>query len=157
MTESKPRKNNDYTASAVNLTNHEVYKGMFENLRHWQENKGKLESELKTKNAELYSLLDNCDKEINIVMSDIRLSIDQYGSYQDLERGDYAIKQSTISKSYDAQAFKDNYIKLAPAVIVETVNEKALLGLIKGGLLTEKDLKEKGVTQEAESFRYIIK
>lgn len=34
MTESKPRKNNDYTASAVNLTNHEVYKGMFENGVH---------------------------------------------------------------------------------------------------------------------------
>ena len=157
MTESKTRKATDYTNSAVNLQNHESYIGMFESLRHWQENKAKLESELKAKNTELYGLLEGCDKEIGIIMNDIRLSIDQYGSYQDLEKGWYAVKQRAISKSYDAQAFKDNYIKLAPAVIVETVNEKALQGLIKGGLLTEEELKEKGVTQGSESFRYIIR
>jgi len=43
------------------------------------------------------------------------------------------------------------------ASAVKMVNEKALSGLIKGGLITEADLKTIGVIKESESYRYIIK
>lgn len=157
-TETKGRKNTDYSASAMNLENpKEVLADLHAYhsvLKQLEELKVKMDAciprELSDQLTSLQTQLGGCTEAIK---SDIEI----FGSYQDLEKGWYGIKQRAVSKSFSAQAFKITYPQFTPVVIVETVNEKALAGLIKGGLLTEIDLKEKGITQETESFRFIIK
>ena len=80
-----------------------------------------------------------------------------YGSYQDLDKGWYAVKQRKVSKSYNAEAFEKTYPQFAPAVIIKTVDTTKLNGLIKGGLLAEDDLVDVHIIKESESFAYIIK
>ena len=155
--ETKTKKNTDYSASAVNLTNHECFKGMFLALRDWQEKKAQLEAELKVRNAEIYQLLEGCDKEIFTITNDIKLSIDQYGSYQDLENGIYAVKQRKVSLSYDPKVLRIKHPKEAELVITEIVDSKKLDGLVKGGLLDKGALITEGIAKETESYAYIIK
>lgn len=87
----------------------------------------------------------------------VRDAIDQYGSYQDVEAGEYAVRQVRHKKDYHAEPFMENFPKYAPAVIEQTVNEHALMGLVKGKLIEEDELVSNGVITTSETYAYIVK
>ena len=157
MEETK-RKPTDYSASAVNLGNDfelgERLHGLASLGREMVVVNNAIESaipkELKEKKADLESCIAQA-------ITAIKTDIERLGSYQNLDRLWYAVKQRKVSKSYNPATFENLYPRYAPAVIVKAVDEKKLLGLIKGGLLTEGELKENQVLTETESFAYIIK
>ena len=155
MEEIKVKKNIDYSASAVNLGDYEpvkvalnVYKGL--------ETKAAV-CRLKLEETPEWIELEKISNQLNELKQEVKEAIDECGSYQDVENGWYAVKQRKESKSYLPEPFAKNFEKYAPAVIVETINVKALEGLIKGKLITEEELDKAGVIQRAESFAYIIK
>lgn len=150
--------NVDYSNSAVNLTNPPQ---VVESLLAQRERQLRLADLQDKMNAcipnELKVELANLQKEIATENEGIKGYIDTFGSYQDLERGMYAVKQRKVSVSYDPQIFRVQYPAYAPAVIKETVDTAKITGLIKGGLLTPEDLENKGVSMKSESYSYIIR
>ena len=156
-TEQKAKKNPDYSASA-NITNNEVVEDLLNQYINEQ-------VAIQTLNEEMQKLiptemkLDMEQKTGNLEQLNIMLhkAIDEAGSYQDIEAGHYAVKQRKVSKSYDASKFGGWYPQFKDAVIVPSVNLKALQGLIKGGLIKEDSPEMQDITQTSESFVYIIK
>ncbi len=160
MTTEPKRKNTDYSASAVNLTNDYRLGDSLNILRTRQEQLEKLNEEARALiPAELHELIQAAEEMVKQSQGEIRQRIDEFGSFQDLTVGRYAVKQRKVSVSYDAARFKFLYPQYAPAVIVESVDTAKLKGLIKGGLLKEEDLKhpDVAVAKETEGFAYIIK
>lgn len=150
--------NKDYSKSAVNLTNSTKLSLDLEVLERYQKEKTDIEAHIESLiPQDLKDALSNTNQCIGEITRVIKEDIEISGSYQDIQKGWYAIKQRKVSTSYDAGAFETNYPIYSPAVIVHAVNEDALKGLIKGKLISEADLKAKGVTKEAESFQYYIK
>ena len=152
------KKNTDYSASAVKMVNSKVVADLMETLHVLRAD---YDEAIKTRNAsipvELQTKVIETEAAVNGMADTIKSAIEQYGSYQDLDKGWYAVKQRKVSKSYDAPNFKLAYPQYAPAVIIETVDTTKLNGLIKGGLLTEDYLKTLDIIKESESFAYIIK
>ena len=152
------KKNTDYSASAVNLINPPETHTLLKELK-------RLKFDLLVLNEQVDALIPEelrdrreiCQKWISEKESDIKLACDMYGSYQDLDKGWYAVKQRKVSKSYNAEAFEKTYPQFAPAVIIKTVDTTKLNGLIKGGLLAEDDLVDFYIIKESEWFAYIIK
>ena len=150
----------DYSKSAVNLTNHYSLLGMLRSLADSKTSLRAIEDKIEQLiPADLKALQEKYQDEIMQTTSDIQMTIEERGSYQDLEANLYAIKQRKVTKSYNAEAFEKCYPQYAPAVIIKAVDTTKLNGLIKGGLLTEDNLKNPdiGVITEKESFSYIIK
>jgi hypothetical protein len=152
------KKNTDYSASAVNLINPPETHTLLEELK-------RLKVDLLVLNEQVDALIPQelrdrreiCQKWISEKESDIKLACDMYGSYQDLDKGWYAVKQRKVSKSYNAGLFRTFFPDFSPAVIIETIDTTKLNGLLKGGLLTEDGLKRSGIQEEKEWFAYIIK
>jgi hypothetical protein len=148
-------KNTDYSASAVNLSNHANVKSQLDiYLKHLADVE-RLRIALEA--LPEYKALEEAGKTLSSERKLVELSIEANGSYQDLANGHYAVKQRSASKSYNPEAFKKAYPQFAPAVIIEAVDTAKLTGLIKGGLLAEDALKIEGIIHESESFTYIIK
>jgi hypothetical protein len=95
-------------------------------------------------------------KEVSRIKAEIKTAIDKYGNFQDLARRLYGLKQTRISQQYHVFPIEAHYPQFAPAVIVKSVNTDAVKGLIKGGLLSEADLKSIQAITETENFAYII-
>jgi len=147
----------DYSESAENLCNPDEVRDILIKLHVEQSIKEELERKLKEQCADLVEGIARSSDAIANLQKEIRGAIDIYGSYQDTESGEYAVKYRRITKSYNAELFMDNYIKYAPAVIEESVNVAALNGLIKGGLVDERELREKGVIEESVDFAYVVR
>ena len=163
-------KNTDYSASAVKLCNPESigfllaqYHAELAAIQTLNDEIQKLiPKELTDKIAEYQKSHSECEVELRKV-------IEEQGSYQDLEKGWYAVKQRKVSKSYNAEAFEKTYPQYAPAIIIKAVDTTKLNGLLKGGLITEQDLRKRmpafaedtvgndPIMHESESFAYIIK
>ena len=163
-------KNTDYSASAVKMVNPPEIQSMLETY-HLTANRVK---ELQTKIDALIpqNLKDELNAEVLMMgaeVDSIKDVINQLGSYQDLDKGWYAVKQRKVSKSYNAEAFEKTYPQYAPAIIIKAVDTTKLNGLLKGGLITEQDLRKRmpafaedtvgndPIMHESESFAYIIK
>ena len=150
ITKPKPK---DYTASAVNLVNPpevaEVLEQRAKAVGMLNEAKQRLEQTIEYQNV---SLLANDIAEMSHQLQEL---VETYGSYQDMEQGLYAIKQAKISVSYDPMRVKANLPKFADAVIEETVNKKAIEGLIKGKLISPEQAD--ACADKSESYAYIIK
>lgn len=101
------RKNPDYSASAMNLTN---------------------DARLLELLGGLYSLQASRQRQ--------QEAIESFGSYQDMEAGHYALKQRRVTVTYSAAAVRTAMPDFAKAVIEETVNKAKIEGLAKGGLIT---------------------
>ena len=149
--------NTDYTNSAVNLITGD---------------KATLQAERLLKLAELMALADKACKELDatpqamdfkninaaiaLLKEGIKSDIDAIGSYQDLEHGFYAVKQKRVGFTYSPELVKANLPKYATALIEETVNSKALDGLVKGKLITQEQVASI-VGETKETYAYIIK
>lgn len=162
VTETK--QNMDYSNSAVNLTNSTKLDIDLEVLDRYQKEKATIEESIQSLiPQDLKDTLLNTERCIDEITRIIKEGIESSGSYQNLEKGWYAVKQRKVSKSYDAFAFEERYPQFAPAIIIKAVDTAKLTGLIKGGLISEADLKKESpggfpaVITEKESFSYIIK
>jgi len=152
------KKNTDYSASAVNLTNPEtvasyltIYHTDCQSLADLQAQAAAcVPPDLQAKIRDYQQSLTNAQQYL-------RTLIDSDGSYQDIERGIYAVKQRKVSISYNPQILRGKHPAEAALVIEEMVNGTKLAGLIKGGLLDLATLKAEGSSKETETFTYIIK
>ena len=147
--------NRDYSKSAENLCNP---KELSDKLAAYHEAQSIRERVMvRLEQTPDWQALRAQDKALTIIEQDIRDAIDKSGGYQDLEKGHYALKYRRVSKSYKAEQFKAGFPKFAPAVIVESINVKALEGLLKGGLITEEQLQQWRVVEESVTYAYLVK
>lgn len=151
------KKNTDYSASAVNLTNPREVISVLLEVRVSQAALIELQSQadafipetIKKLIKERLLMIENQTKKLKV-------SIDTYGSYQDTEKGEYALKQRRESITYRVDMVRAVLdAKLASLVIVEEVDGKALDGLVKGKLVTSLQAKECGEVKA--SYSYIIR
>lgn len=160
VTEAKTRKNIDYSASAVNLTNDYHLVDLMRRLGDHEQKLHALQNTAQSLIPDDLKESIRCTEEmVKNFYDDVRQAIGEFGSYQDVEHGVYALKQRKVSVSYDAARFEYLYPQYAPAIIVKAVDAAKLKGLIKGGLLNEEDLKhpDVGIVKETESFAYVIR
>ena len=155
--EKKTRQNPDYSGSAVGLTNPSQVKDLLAKYHNevtqltvlGEAIDKAIPQELKDQRDTLRKWHQETDKAIH-------QAIDDFGSYQDIESGEYAVKQRRESVTYKPELTKKVLEpKLASLVIVESVDSKALDGLIKGGLVSATQARECGEVEE--SFAYLIR
>lgn len=148
----------DYSKSAVKLCNPPEVEKL---IAKWQSEGNDIrilqEQIDKCVPQELKDRMEIATKYHNETYDALKKAVDDYGSYQDLEANQFAVKQRKISKSYDAENFKTHFALYAPAVIIESIDVPKLNGLVKGNLISEEQLKNKNVLTESETFAYIIK
>ena len=159
MTETRAtKKNPNYESSAVNLCNPPEVRNDLLTLVDMRNDLAVLQTERDNLiPQELKDRIEICQKYITEQDQVLRIAIDEFGSFQDVESGQYAVKQRKVSRSYKAEPFEKSYPQFAPAVIIKAVDTIKIHGLIKGGLLNEPDLERDGVLVCTESFSYIIK
>ncbi len=158
QTETKTRKNTDYSASAVNLTNPPELRDLLSRLHEAQGNANEIKDRIDALIP--VDLLKASEQIADIIASlnaDIRAGIEALGSYQDIINGAYAVKQRRISLSYDPKELRAWHPAEAELVIEESVNATRINGLIKGGLLDLRLLLSEGVARELESYAYVIR
>mgnify|MGYP001616783495 CR=1 FL=1 len=149
------KKNPDYSNSAVNLCNPPE---IGRKLMDYQD----CQAKVRTLEANLQAIpefqdLQDCQKKLAELNAQIRSMVDAQGSYQDIDNGFYAVKYVRKSKVYSVEPFKEHYPKYVPAVVVETINVKALEGLVKGGLIPEADLEMYKVFTTDISYAYVVR
>lgn len=143
----------DYTNSAVNLCNPPELKSLLTNLARLKQRETACREALqKTALYTQFAISQNDTKECEDAL---KAAIEAHGSYQDLNAGDYAIKQKKLSVTYIASKVREFLRTYADAVIEEVVSKPKLEGLRKGGLVSQADLDRCADT--TESFAYIIK
>jgi hypothetical protein len=148
----------DYSKSAVNLCNPGVIEIKLFKYRELQSERDTIQDKIKSLvPQELQNELELKESSLNTLNQEIKASIDELGSYQNLDNGMTAVKQRKVSKSYDAEKFDSVYPDYSKAVIVKAIDTTKLAGLIKGGLIKEEELKSKSILKETETFAYIIK
>lgn len=151
------KKNPDYSASAVNLTNSDQINEQFELMQNQQSKLNEINKKIEDSiPEELKQSRHEIEERITDTVQGIRKLIDEHGSYQDIEKGWYAIKQRRESITYQPilvrRLLPDN---VASLVLVESVDTKKLDGLIKGGIVTQEQAKACGEVKE--TFAYIIR
>ncbi len=148
------KKNPDYSASAVMLTNSPCIKPSLDLYHKLLIERG--EFEMLLEDAPYYKELQRVNKEIADCTASIKVLIDEQGSYQDVVLGEYAVKQRRESMTYQPGLVRQYLpVQYHPVLMVESVNAKALEGLLKGGLITPEQARQCGEVKEA--FAYIIK
>lgn len=156
-----PKHNPDYSKTAVNLTNPNELAYLLGKMHEFEKQKQLIQDNIKNRCPDLISALEYCDETLKGLRIEIEEAIEVHGSYQDVEKGEYALKYKKVTLIYNAEAFKSRYPKLAPVVLEEVINENILKGLVKSGLLEMKELLNGGlatpVITEKESFAFIIK
>jgi len=150
------KKNPDYSASAVNLTNHEDVKEALDELHGSQKYLAHLQVVLKERNEELMAEIDAVAGTISGLAQNIRTLIDTHGSYQDIEAGAYAVKQMRKTVSYEPALVRDNLdVKCAAMVIIESVDKVSLGRLVKAGIVSQEQADLCGIAKI--DYAYIIK
>jgi hypothetical protein len=150
------KKNNDYSKTAVNLTNPPQVKELLDKLHGYQALKENIEQEIP---EELQKRLAEVGKLIVDTTAQVKSAIQQFGSYQDVELGHYGVYQEVNTPEYRADCFigKSIFKDFESVVIKPTINVDALRALIKGGLLTEDTLREQGVITDKKTFKFVIR
>jgi len=152
------KKNPDYESSAINLCNPDEVRLALIDLHEAQYNLQGLQTQADAMvPPELSQGIFECQELVGKLTKDVRIAIELYGSYQNVEDGRYALQQLKRSPVYHVTPFKEHYEKFAGAVIEETINKKALEGLVKGGLIEQADLEVFKVVTYDETRAFIIK
>lgn len=155
---TRPKKNPDFSGSAVSLTNPSDARVYLTNLHGLLNELDDVLAAIENSvPAELKERRDNLEKRIETITNGLKGIIDKQGGYQDVIEGLYALKQRRLSKSYVADKFERLYPQFAPAVIVKAVDIMKLNGLVKGGLLDEGHMELEGVLKLSETYAYVIK
>ncbi len=151
------KKNPDYSGSAVNLSNPPQVIGLLKELHLRQDKVTQLTD--KTKEyipQELINQIAEATSQCKELQEALRKAIDEFGSYQDSDKGEYALKQKRESIIYKPELVRQYApSKVASFVLVESVDTKALDALVKAGQLTAVEARQCGEIKE--SFAYIIR
>ena len=151
------KKNPNYEGSAVMLTNPPQVMNDLWTIRGLNGQMAELQEkvrlcvpqEIRDEMALLQVAIDEASREI-------RADIETYGSYQDPDKGEYALKQKRVSIIYKPELVRQYApSKVANFVLIESVDSKAMEALLKAGQLTEVQARQCGEIKE--SFAYIIK
>ena len=152
---AETKKNPDYTNSAIDLCNSAV---VIELYGQWKEANDKYK-ELNMVLAEQNQVLMKSIEEQRGLIGEFQVklmeAIEQYGSYQDVDAGEYAVKQARTSEVYIPERVRKNIPQYAEAVIEEIVNKEKVGGLLKGGLITQEQVD--AISEKSESYAFIIK
>lgn len=151
------KKNPDYAASAVMLTNSPQVEGLLRELQNYQVAVNQLRNQADALVPdELKSKIQRAEEQASKLSKDIRQSIDEFGSYQDIDKGWYAIKQKRESISYKPELVRQYApSKVASFVLIESVDSKAMDAMLKSGQLTPVVARQCGIVEE--KFAYIIR
>ena len=151
------KKNPDYAASAVMLTNPPQVYGDLVLIRQCNAAITELRARMDTYvPQDLKDSLSSFERQLEAANKDIRIGIDLYGSYQDPDKGEYAIKQKRESIIYKPELVRQYApSKVASFVIIESVDSKGLDALLKAGLITPEVARQCGEVKE--SFAYIVR
>lgn len=153
------KKNPDYSKSAVNLNNNEqvqlVAKGLFNARARLNELGAKVQAYIPDEVAREISTLT-----AGIVDDEIKLKgmIKDLGSYQDVGKGEYALLQRKETLHYEPVLARQQLPLLYANLVIkkiETVDEKELAGLVKGGFINEWQMKACGTPEM--KYAYVIK
>jgi hypothetical protein len=151
------KKNSDYKDSAIKLENNPKLAEMLNALYELQESEriqqGAIQAFIP---EEAVANLRNCRVQIEQLKAEIKTAMDSLGSYQNIEKGWYAIKQSRSSIVYSVENCRKFIPDFAKAVIDESVNEDKIKGLLKGKLITQEDV-DKFSKKVSDSPAFIIK
>ncbi|GAH85494.1 unnamed protein product [marine sediment metagenome] len=153
---AETKKAPDYTNSAENLVNPPEVKKLLDMLHLKQETIDRLRTKIP---VQLQNNIAEAEESIQRAKRQLMDAVEEYGSFQDIENNEYAVRYRRMSKSYNVEPFKQFYPKYVSAVVEETINVKALEGLIKGGLISEDNLKhpEVGVITETPQYAFFIR
>lgn len=150
------KKNPDYTASAVNLTNPDEVNLLLVQFHQLQNLAHEYDTELREKNAELYQKIDTNAKALAECEKMLRAEIEAKGSYQNMELGWYAVKSRAVMVSYSPEKVREVLpVQVQAAVIIESVDKAMVDALVKGGRITPEQ--QELISQKIESFRFIIR
>jgi len=151
------KKNPDYSASAVMLTNPPQVEECVLAQRVRIAKLATLEEQAQALIPEsLKTEITNLQREISVEDKGIRGFIDTFGSFQDVELGLYGVKQKRESIAYKPELVRQYApSKVASFVIIESVDSKGLDALLKAGQITPEVARQCGEVKE--SFAYIIK
>ncbi len=148
------KRNPDYSASAVNLVNPPGIGKRLMDLQDVQARWRTLDANLQAM-PEYQELQDQAVKVASLT-DEIKAMVEAQGSYQDIESGFYAVKQRKESVTYKAELARQYLASSAlNMVLVESVDAKALGGLVKGGIVTPEQARQCGEIKE--SFAFIIR
>lgn len=145
----------DYTKSAENLCNPSEVGLKITELHQALATIAQTDAVLQEN--ETYKLLKGQEKLIIDITAQIKDMVEVQGSYQDIEAGFYAVKYRRMIKNYDTNQLKHHFPKFVELCVQETINVPALQGQVKGGLVTEEELKAKGVITETPTYAYYIR
>lgn len=151
------KKNPDYTASAVNLVNpvgvQEMYRTFQINRKAQAEAAAKIEASIP---ADLRLERLCLEAKGDEIMKQLRELIDTQGSFQNIEAGEYAVKQAKHTVSYEPSLVRDNLSdQYANMVIIEAVDAVKLKGLVTGGFIDQSVADRCGIAKI--SYAFIIK
>ncbi|MET0038795.1 hypothetical protein [Dehalococcoides mccartyi] len=145
----------DYSASAVNLTNSA-------NLRELLFLRGdicsaiaELECVIRQKCEREYEVLASAKGQLAEVDARIKLTIDSEGSFQDIEKGLYAIKMERKSIKYSPELIEHYCPEYGCAVIERHVNTERLQKLSTAGLIPP-DIMQKIIGDIKTTYAFII-
>ena len=152
--ETKVKKNPDYSASAVNLTNPSEVALTLVHIKLLQAEIDNLDDVMKSY-PEYEQMVDK-QQELAKLRKEAEMEIDTYGSYQDTEKGFYALKQRAVTVSYLADRVHEHLPPaMVAAVIVESVDKGTVEALVKAGRITPDQ--QEAISQKIEVYKYIIR
>lgn len=151
------KKNINYEASAVNLVNPPPVIADLRTLRDCQANIALIKEKIAACiPQELTDTLNQAEKALALMAENIKIDIVAYGSYQNLETGEYALRQRRESITYKPEFVRQFApAQVAYAVIVEAVDSKVMETLIKSGKIEPETAKQCGIVEE--KFAFIIR
>ncbi len=148
------KKNPNYEGSAVNLCNPIQVGDLLHRKKEKQAEMERLQAIL-TAYPE-YENLQKLGKEITELDIQIHLAIDSFGSYQNVNIGDYAVKQRRESITYKPELVRCYApSEVVYAVLIESIDSKKMDDQVKLGRLTPEQARQCGDVKE--TFAYIIK
>lgn len=151
------KKNPDYAESAENLVNPVEVKDLLDQLHLEEQAMEDLKKQLEEQSSELCKAIVEMGAVIADTQKQIKQAIEAYGSYQDTDAGVYAVKYRRGYISYDVQQFIEFFPDFVPVVVKSVVNEDALEGLIKGGLIKIEELRNVDVIKEEFKYAFYIR
>ena len=146
------KKNPDYTASAVSITNPQEIEILLGQRRAVSGQVG--ERRKIAEQTSLYKEIKEGEATLANIDKDLVALIDEKGGYQDTDAGLYALRQRRVSLSYDPEGLRKCIPKWADAVISEVVDPKQVSQLIKSNLIKLAEIE--AATIKKETTRVII-
>ena len=140
-TEPKVRKNPDYTASAKSLTNPPAIGDKLVELVRAERLAMIAYDALK----EVQLVKEACaaDNAVGTIRNELGDMVRRSGGFQDVQLGLYALEQLSVRKSWTPNKLEPILgPKLSRMVVVQSVDTKALNGLIKGGFVDQEAVDE---------------